>query len=291
MPASASADTQRQARRRPAPIPARSPALGLTTSEQPGPAPVSCGSTASAGLVESAATSRKTSATPDRSVRTGGTWMTMTASTSVAANASPSTRPTSSPPASQWTRKGRCTVRMPEESPGPWCAAAAPWSSIPAPPAVRAGAAALANRAATSSSPEIAGLQHPLSPRQFVHDRIGECIRTLAATRQVSTAATGLRRASRRNDPGELARIAQALPVQQHHRGRVVSLPVLQQVVAGHVDPHPGRDERRQSSLRAVISSRRSRRGFPRFAEESDPAAAGNDLRQARVEAAPADRC
>ena len=72
-------------------------------------------------------------------------------------------------------------------------------------------------------------------------------------------------------DPAELARVADRLEVEQDHLGGVVLLPVLQQVVAGHVGAVAGRDERGEARGRAGRRSRGSRRRARRTGRRSRP--------------------
>ncbi len=62
-------------------------------------------------------------------------------------------------------------------------------------------------------------------------------------------------------DPRELARVADRLEVHHHDLGRLVLLPVLQQVVAGHVGAVAGADERRQAeaTVADLLEDRRAR--------------------------------
>ena len=85
-------------------------------------------------------------------------------------------------------------------------------------------------------------------------------------------------------DPGELARVADRLEVEQHDLGGVVLLPVLQQVVAGHVGPVAGADERREAQAAVVdlLQDRGAER--PGLAEEPGPAAGRHQRRQRGVE-------
>jgi hypothetical protein len=53
-------------------------------------------------------------------------------------------------------------------------------------------------------------------------------------------------------DPGELAGVADRLEVHHHDLGRLVLLPVLKEVVAGHVGAVAGTDERRQPETTVV---------------------------------------
>ena len=53
-------------------------------------------------------------------------------------------------------------------------------------------------------------------------------------------------------DAGELAGVAEALQVHQHHLGALVRAPVLQQVVARHVGPVADADERGQPEAAAL---------------------------------------
>jgi hypothetical protein len=84
--------------------------------------------------------------------------------------------------------------------------------------------------------------------------------------------------------PGELARVAEALQVQQHHLGAGVGGPVLQQVVAADVGAVARRDEAGQADVAVarLLEQRRAERTGLR--EEADPAAAGHPGRQAGVE-------
>ena len=85
-------------------------------------------------------------------------------------------------------------------------------------------------------------------------------------------------------DPGELARVADRLEVEQHHLGRVVLLPVLQQVVAGHVGAVAGADEGGEPEAAAgdLLEDRRAERAG--LAEEAGPAARRHHRRERGVE-------
>ena len=76
-------------------------------------------------------------------------------------------------------------------------------------------------------------------------------------------------------DPGELARVADRLEVEQHDLGGVVLLPVLQQVVAGDVGAVAGGDERREAEPAVVdlLEDRRAR--AHRTGRRSRPGRAG----------------
>ena len=84
--------------------------------------------------------------------------------------------------------------------------------------------------------------------------------------------------------PGELARVAEALQVQQDDLGGRVGGPVLQQVVAADVGAVAGRDEGGQPEVAAAgpLEQRDPERAG--LGEEPDPAAAGDHRRQAGVE-------
>ena len=83
-------------------------------------------------------------------------------------------------------------------------------------------------------------------------------------------------------DPGELARVADRLEVEQHDLGRVVLLPVLQQVVAGDVGAVAGADERREAeaTVADLLEDRRAERAG--LAEEARPGRAAASAATAR---------
>ena len=87
-------------------------------------------------------------------------------------------------------------------------------------------------------------LQHSYLREHLVEHLIGQPVLRVLA--HLFAAAAGQHRHHRLasgqppHDSGELARVAQALDVQQHYGCRVVGLPVLQQVVAGDVHAHAG---------------------------------------------------
>ena len=85
-------------------------------------------------------------------------------------------------------------------------------------------------------------------------------------------------------DPGELARVADRLEVEQDDLGAVVLLPVLQQVVAGHVGAVAGADERRQTQPAVVDLLEDRRAEGAGLAEEAGPAARRHHRRQRGVE-------
>ncbi|CAB4907925.1 unannotated protein [freshwater metagenome] len=94
----------------------------------------------------------------------------------------------------------------------------------------------------------------------------------------------GLGAADPAGQPGELARVAEALQVQQHDLGGRVGRPVLQHVVAADVGPVAGRDEARQAD--AAVAGPLEQHDAERagLGEEPHPAAAGHPGRQAGVE-------
>ena len=98
------------------------------------------------------------------------------------------------------------------------------------------------------------------------------------------TATTGLRTTDPACDAGELARVTDRLQVEQHDLGRLVLLPVLEQVVAGDVGAVSGRHERRQAQAATldVLQDRHAERAG--LAEEPDPTARRDHRRQGRVE-------
>ena len=85
-------------------------------------------------------------------------------------------------------------------------------------------------------------------------------------------------------DPGELARVTDRLQVEQDHLGGVVLLPVLQEVVAGHVGAVAGADEGRQAEAAAahLLQDRRAERAG--LAEEAGPTARRHQRRQRGVQ-------
>ena len=102
-----------------------------------------------------------------------------------------------------------------------------------------------------------------------------------AAVAPAFSARIGLRRATRRDESAELARVAERLEVEQHEVGLGIVLPPLEQVVRGDVRLVPDRDEGREAE--AAPSSARAARARGRPLCEEKPIAPGGSARGAKV--------
>ena len=180
--------------------------------------------------------------------RIGGTKMLITASTSSAASAPPGRRrnrpgwrPPRRPPAGPAAGRPRPAHRLP--------ALPARWNGPPPATRLPAGSGWVVSNSATSnSSARLAVRITPDASNSACTLASGTstevcCKPATIEPRPLLTATIGLRRANLPGDPGELARVAETLQVQQGQLGRRVGFPVLQQVIAGHVGPVAGRDE------------------------------------------------
>ncbi|CAM4232204.1 hypothetical protein NONI108955_15615 [Nocardia ninae] len=120
--------------------------------------------------------------------------------------------------------------------------------------------------------------------KQVSHDRAVHIARRLGGVATAAHRDDRLGPGHPARDPGELARVTETLQVEQHHIGIRVGVPILEQVVAGHVGAVAGRHERRQPEIpgRGLTEDGRPQR--PGLTEEPDPPAAGQHRCQRRVE-------
>jgi hypothetical protein len=93
-----------------------------------------------------------------------------------------------------------------------------------------------------------------------------------------------LRAADAAREAGELARVAEALQVQEHDLGRGVGGPVLEEVVAADVGPVAGRHEGRQPEVAAAGTFEERHPERSGLGEEPHPPADGDHRCQAGVE-------
>ena len=85
-------------------------------------------------------------------------------------------------------------------------------------------------------------------------------------------------------EAGELPGVTEALQIQQHHLGVRIAVPVLQQVITGHVSTVACRHKRRQTQLASGGSVQDRDAEGARLAEEADRTSPGNQRRQCGIE-------